>query len=75
MGKCRNCNIEVLDETEFCPLCQSILDPTDELENMYPDVRIRMRRLKLFSKIYLFLAICVQAVLFAINLQIGRAHV
>ena len=67
MGKCRNCNIEVLDETEFCPLCQSILEPTDELENMYPDVRIRMRRLKLFSKIYLFLAICVQAVLFAIN--------
>jgi len=67
MGKCRNCNIEILDEAEFCPLCQTILEPTDELENMYPNVRIRMRRLKLFSRIYLFLAICVEAVLFGVN--------
>lgn len=68
MGKCRNCNLEILDETEICPLCRSILEPTVEVEDMYPDVRVRMRRLKLFSRIYLFCAICAETVLFSVNL-------
>lgn len=68
MGKCRNCNVEILDETERCPLCQSILESTEELENMYPNVRLRMRRLLFFSRIYLFCAILLQAILFCINL-------
>lgn len=68
MGKCCNCNIEILDETKCCPLCQSVLIPTDELENMYPDARLMMRRLMLFSRIYLFGAILLQAGLFVINL-------
>ena len=68
MAKCWNCNIEILDETEYCPLCQSILEPTDELENMYPDVRLKIRRLTLFSRIYLFCAILAEAALFCVNL-------
>ena len=67
MAKCRKCNIEVLDEAVACPLCMSILEPTDEVENMYPDVRIRMRRLNLVCNIYLFLAICLEAVLIYVN--------
>ena len=35
---------------------------------MYPNVRVRMRRLKLFSRIYLFLAICAEVILLGINL-------
>ena len=68
MAKCRKCNIEVLDEAVACPLCMSILEPTDEVENMYPDVRFRMRRLNLFCNIYLFLALCLEAVLIYINI-------
>lgn len=68
MGKCSRCNIEILDETEWCPLCRSILEQTDEVENMYPNVRVRMRRLKLVSQIYLFCAILVEAALFGVNL-------
>ena len=67
MAKCRNCNIEILDETECCPLCQSILEQTDALENMYPDVRFMMKKLTFFSRIYLFCAILLQTVLFFIN--------
>ncbi len=69
MGKCRNCNIEILDDSDCCPLCQSILEPTEELENMYPDVRFQMRRLTFFSRIYLFCAIILEAVLFVLNLS------
>ena len=37
MSRCKQCNIEVLDETERCPLCHSVLEPTIEVENMYPE--------------------------------------
>lgn len=68
MAKCKNCNVEILDVTEYCPLCKSILQQTDAVENMYPDVRVRVRRLTLFCNIYLFLAICIQSTLTIINL-------
>lgn len=35
---------------------------------MYPDVRFQMRKLTIFSRIYLFAAIVLEAVLFSINL-------
>lgn len=69
MSKCLNCKIEILDETERCPLCQSILHQTEALENMYPDVRVKLRRLNFFSRMYLFLAILLEAFLFSINLM------
>ena len=67
MGKCHNCNVEILDETEYCPLCRSVLEPTDVLENMYPDARYAMRRRILFSRIYLFCGIIAELVLILIN--------
>ena len=67
MAKCINCNIEILDETQCCPLCRSVLAGGDELENMYPDVRFIRRRLALFSRIYLFCAILLQSVLVGVN--------
>ena len=67
MAKCKNCNIEILDETECCPLCQSILEQNDALENMYPDVLLGQRKLTFFSRIYLFCAILLQSALFTIN--------
>ena len=67
MSRCKQCNIEVLDETERCPLCHSVLEPTIEVENMYPDVKIKTRRMMLLSRIYLFVAIVAEAVLVVVN--------
>lgn len=67
MSRCIQCNLEVLDETERCPLCKSVLEPTIEVENMYPNVRIQARRLMLYSRIYLFVAIVTEALLISIN--------
>jgi hypothetical protein len=63
MSKCRQCNIEILDETERCPLCNTVLEPTVEVENMYPDIKIRTKHFVMFSRIYLFLAIVVEIIL------------
>ena len=65
MSRCKQCNVEILDETERCPLCRSVLEKTVEVENMYPNVLTR--RLALLSRIYLFVAILVEALLIYLN--------
>ena len=67
MSRCKQCNVEILDETERCPLCRSVLEKTVEVENMYPNVRTMTRRLALLSRIYLFVAILVEALLIYLN--------
>lgn len=67
MSRCNKCNIEVLDETERCPLCNCVLEQTVEVENMYPNVRLKARKMMLFGRIYLFLAILTEALLLYIN--------
>lgn len=61
MSRCRNCNVEILDESECCPLCHSVLEQTEELENMYPDARLRNQKLKFVSRLYLFCAIVLES--------------
>jgi len=68
MAKCKNCNIEILDETDSCPLCRSILQQTEDVENMYPDVRLMMRKFTLTARIYLFVALVLEVFLFVVNL-------
>lgn len=67
MSKCKQCNLEILDETERCPLCKAVLEQTIEVENMYPNVRTIARRLMLISRIYLFCAILLEALLVYVN--------
>ena len=67
MSRFKQCNVEILDETERCPLCHSVLEKTVEVENMYPNVRTMTRRLALLSRIYLFVAILVEALLIYLN--------
>lgn len=68
MSRCIQCNIEVLDEAQHCPLCQSALEHTIEVENMYPDIRMRTRKLVMISRIYLFLAIVAEIVLVNVSI-------
>lgn len=62
--------MEILDETSVCPLCMSILEPTVEVENMYPDVRDRMRWMTLACNIYLFVALCAEAVMIYVDFRV-----
>lgn len=67
MSKCRNCNVEILDVTEFCPLCHSVLEQTEELENMYPDARLKTQKMKFVTRLYLFCALVVEFLLMVID--------
>lgn len=63
MSRCGQCKIEVLDEAQRCPLCGTVLEPTVEVENMYPDIRVRARKLVFISRVYLFLAVVTEMIL------------
>lgn len=67
MSRCRQCNLEILDETDRCPLCSSVLEPTIEMENMYPNAKVKTRKWVFMSKVYLFCAIVLEVILFGIN--------
>lgn len=69
MGKCVNCHLSVLDESETCPLCRSILEPEGEMENMYPELRVQMHRRLLACRIWLFFVLASEAVLIAVDLN------
>lgn len=70
MSKCIRCHVEISDETERCPLCDAVLEQTGEVENMYPDVRVRSRKFALISRIYLFCAILAESILVACNFML-----
>lgn len=67
MSKCRQCNLEILDETDRCPLCSSVLENTIAVENMYPNAKVKTRKWVFMSKVYLFCAIVLEVILFGIN--------
>lgn len=66
MGRCRQCNVEILDHTQVCPLCKCVVEESEE-ENSYPDIRLRVRKLNLAVRIFLFAAILLEALLIYIN--------
>lgn len=67
MSRCRNCSVEILDESEFCPLCHSVLEQTEELENMYPNARHKTQKLLFASRLFLFCALVIEFVLVMID--------
>lgn len=68
MNRCIQCNLDILDNTQVCPLCGSVVKNLSESENAYPDIRYSTRFLSLLVRIYLFLAIVLEALLIFINI-------
>lgn len=39
MNHCKRCNIDIIDNTEVCPLCDHVLTQgTEKNQRVYPDV-------------------------------------
>lgn len=69
MGKCKQCNIILRDDTEICPLCRCVTEPDEPGKDTYPDVRTTQRRLKHLCNIFLFGFLLTSAILAVINYQ------
>lgn len=70
MSRCNKCNIEILDATESCPLCRSILEQTEAMENMYPNAGHKTQKLFFFSRLYVFLALVIEFSLIGIDIRL-----
>lgn len=59
MNKCLHCGVDILDQTDVCPLCQCVIESADEnmAKERYPDIRLKSKKLDLVCRIVLFLAI------------------
>ena len=67
MSKCKQCNVEILDRTQVCPLCKCVIEQDDAAEHAYPDIRLRVRKLNTVVHIYLFLAILAEVLFVYLN--------
>ena len=62
------CNVEILDNTDQCPLCHHVLEWDGiEREDTYPDARIVIQRFRFVENIVLFLSIVVFGVFVGIS--------
>lgn len=68
MSRCKKCNVELLDNTDKCPLCHHVLEK-DEIvgKNMYPDARNTAKKFRFASNLLLFASIVTETVLIYIN--------
>lgn len=68
MRKCRMCKVEILDNTDKCPLCHHVLEWDGmETEDVYPDARIGVRKNRLWENIILFSSIVIFAAMMAVS--------
>lgn len=67
MSKCRYCGIEVLDQTEHCPLCQGVLEQDGEGVVTYPNAVAERKKLHFVFRLILFLSVAAGLICFAIN--------
>ena len=70
MNKCKNCHVEIVDDTMICPLCKTVLEKDGQDESiapMYPEVTASTHVMKIIGRLYLFIAISCEAVLLLIN--------
>ena len=57
MSRCHHCQIEILDKTQTCPLCQGVLEIGGETAWYYPDIPGQRKKLVLFRRIIKFLSL------------------
>ena len=67
MSRCRQCNLEILDKTQVCPLCKCVIEWDEKAENSYPDIRVRVRKLNLVVRVFLFVSIMTEVLLVYLN--------
>lgn len=70
MRYCKQCKVNIADQTNVCPLCQSILERTDtaqEKEGMYPLVGQQRKGYTFMVQIFAFLCLIAMIILAIVN--------
>lgn len=71
MSKCKNCNINIMDDTDHCPLCNQVIEKSAEGVNKYPNLSQISRKLRHACNIILFLSIMLGSLLMHVDYKTG----
>ena len=66
MRRCKRCDIEIMDNTSVCPLCNSVLEGTGG-EDTYPGMGEELYRFALIRKIFYFSLLVIGVVSVMVN--------
>lgn len=69
-NSCRYCGVKIKDVTEHCPLCDGVLEHTEEGISTYPNVLAKNRRMNFLFRLFLFLSILVMGGCVSLNIMI-----
>lgn len=72
MARCNQCNVTIRDNTNICPLCQCVIEQDGRESDVYPDVWLAEKKMRLISNISLFSVLLVSAALAVINYVTGE---
>lgn len=67
MSRCSHCGVEILDDTEHCPLCHNVLENTGRGRMTYPNVLHKIKKINFLFRLFLFLAIILAVTVVAAN--------
>ena len=67
MKRCKRCDVEIMDDTSVCPLCNSVLEGEEKGENTYPSIITELQRFVLLRKIFYFTVLVIGSVSVLIN--------
>ncbi len=76
MSRCSKCGIDILDNTQKCPLCHCVTDtdqnadvtPTETYSGMYPNISSSIKMVRFAERLVLFLSITTLMVLALVNI-------
>lgn len=64
MNKCKRCMVEIVDDTEICPLCGNVVTRSETKSfDAYPNVRHRTKMLKRLIAIFVYVLIATEIIL------------
>ncbi|MCR5503718.1 MAG: zinc ribbon domain-containing protein [Lachnospiraceae bacterium] len=72
MKTCHNCGIDILDPTDRCPLCHSVLSAQPGQKDgpaMYPNVSRTVRKFRFLERVVLFASIVAMVALILANIM------
>lgn len=71
MKKCNFCKVNIIDNTDSCPLCGGVLEGENIGDSAYPDVVKKTKALNFIFKLCLFIAIVTILLCVQINLKLN----
>ena len=67
MKRCKRCDVYVKDDTQLCPLCNSVLEGSEQGVNTYPELAYELHRFIFLKRIFYFVLLVIGTLSVIVN--------